>query len=46
MPVWILFVIGIPAISVGDLDFIDKKVQQEIDEEYTKFGDIVQVTIL
>ena len=44
--VWILFVIGIPAVPVGDLDFVDDKVQQQIDEEYTKFGDIVQVTFL
>ena len=39
----IMFVIGIPTLSADDLENIDHQVQKEIEEEFEKFGDILQV---
>ena len=40
----IMFVIGIPTLSVDDLDNLDHNLQKEIEKESDKFGDILQVT--
>jgi len=39
----IFFVIGVPTVSPEDLDHVDVKVQQQLKEEFLKFGDILQV---
>ena len=39
----IIFVIGVPTVSPDDLDHVDLKVQEELDNEFHTFGDILQV---
>ena len=39
----IMFVIGIPTMSADDLENVDHKVQKQIENEFQKFGDILQV---
>ena len=41
----IMFVIGVPTVSPDDLDHVDLKVQQQLEEEFQNFGDILQVSL-